>query len=133
MLCPHGGHIRKAYPRDEVPGAQSHRLLRRGTPFGPVDPPEAERGLLFLCYQTSIEQQFEYVLRNWVNFPDFATPGAGVDPIIGSGANSGATFSFPAADGGAATSIHTDLDWTTMTGGGYFFVPSVGALRTFGG
>src|SRR5438067_1549343 len=30
VLCPHGGHIRKSYPRDEVPGAQSHRLLRRG-------------------------------------------------------------------------------------------------------
>ncbi len=111
--CPFAGHIRKVYPRDDVhtPGTippgyaassgatlplgevdtQTHRLLRRGIPFGspyPLseDAPEADsgdRGLMFLSYQTSIVRQFEFVTRSWVNDPDFKDGAAGHDPIIG--------------------------------------------------
>ena len=102
---PFTGHIRKAYPRDDVsihpdedPAAdlpcrraradlnesntQTHRILRRGIPFGPVSPsnPEAPvddgevRGLHFLAYQTSIEEQFEFITRCWVNNTGFKEP-----------------------------------------------------------
>jgi Dyp-type peroxidase family len=125
--CPFSGHIRKAYPRDDEadqkPGndpcgaraeldessTQTHRLLRRGLPFGPVSrsTPETpikdsvDRGLQFLAYMTSIRDQFEFVNNCWVNNADFkeprgaaatnpATPlvsaneqGGGHDPIIG--------------------------------------------------
>src|SRR5688572_32722969 len=49
---------------------QTHRLLRRGIPYGapyfePKDPDrgrdEGDRGLVFAAYQTSIEGQFEFV------------------------------------------------------------------------
>jgi Dyp-type peroxidase family len=69
---------------------QTHRLLRRGIPWGeasnssPGNPSRDARdnrpttkalgegrGLLFLAYQTSIVDQFEFVIQNWVNNPDF--------------------------------------------------------------
>ena len=77
--CPYAAHIRKVYPRDELneTEAQRHRIIRAGIPFGPeVAPGETttkhERGLMFVCYQTSIERQFEYIQRN-ANDPNFVS------------------------------------------------------------
>jgi Dyp-type peroxidase family len=123
VRCPQAAHIRKSYPRDEAE-SQTHRLLRRGIPFGSPDDPE--RGLLFFCYQTSIERQFEFVVRNWIDNPDFRRPGEGLDPIVGS-AGAGAAFALP-GESGAAAPLPLPLDWTTMTGGAYFFAPSISAL-----
>ena len=94
-ICPFSAHIRKVYPRDDVPldrapgspdpcdarnllnevDTQTHRILRRGIPYGPVSestpdapkPDDVDRGLLFLCYQTSIQNQFEFVQACWAN------------------------------------------------------------------
>src|SRR6266851_1781267 len=77
--CPYAAHIRKIYPRDDAPGgeaeAQTHRIRRAGITFGPeVAPGEAttlhSRGLMFVCYQTSIGRQFEFIQRH-ANDPDF--------------------------------------------------------------
>jgi Dyp-type peroxidase family len=98
--CPYAAHIRKAYPRDDIAlaEAQRHRIIRAGIPFGPeVMPGETmtkhSRGLMFVCYQTSIERQFEYIQKNYANDPHFVSAkerpsGGGVvtpgfDPIIG--------------------------------------------------
>jgi len=117
--CPYAGHIRKAYPRNDLTLAgtgksgkaahdaseantQTHRIMRRGIPFG-IEVQAAERGanktghsrgLMFVCYQTSIEDQFEFIIRNWVNNANFAIPDAGQDPILGqaSGANRTRTY-----------------------------------------
>jgi Dyp-type peroxidase family len=106
LLCPFAGHIRKAYPRDDVSAnprrerlpneadTETHRLLRRGIPFGdPFDPTvipdDGNRGLLFLAYQTSITNQFEFVMTQWVNNSDFKDPGSGHDPILGQSDNNG--------------------------------------------
>jgi hypothetical protein len=64
--CPYATHIRKVYPRDDTGNeaeVQRHRIIRAGIPFGPeVEPGETttrhSRGLMFVCYQTSIERQF---------------------------------------------------------------------------
>ena len=107
MIVPRAAHIRKAYTRDEtLPGlkdaedsesvTQTHRLLRRGIPFGTsfrpslgatghggkfgVEEPN-DRGLLFLAYQSDIERQFEFVQNNWVNNVNFPQSGDGQDPI----------------------------------------------------
>ncbi len=86
--CPYAAHIRKVYPRDDVAlaEAQRHRIIRAGIPFGPeVQPGETttwhSRGLMFVCYQTSIERQFEFIQRSYANNRDFVAgemrPGGG--------------------------------------------------------
>jgi Dyp-type peroxidase family len=95
---PRAAHIRKMYPRDDATfGDDRRRILRRGIPFGrPFDPAggrgrgvDADRGLLFQAYMTSIEEQFEFLQQSWANFAQF--PGVvvgdnrtdGPDPVIG--------------------------------------------------
>ena len=65
---------------------QRHRIIRPGITFGPeVAPGETttrhSRGLMFVCYQTSIERQFEFIQRSYANNPDFVggkgRPGGG--------------------------------------------------------
>jgi hypothetical protein len=173
--CPFSAHIRKAYPRDDSflkvkpptdpelgeAATQTHRLLRRGLPYGPVSPssPDApvhddvDRSLQFLGYQTSIENQFEFVVKNWVNPPDFKEPltkapdgtpinqGGGHDPILGqngkAGENRVRTFTVTIPDPAdptdaakvKAVQLTTDKDWVMPTGGGYFFTPSIESLE----
>jgi Dyp-type peroxidase family len=151
LVCPFAGHIRKAYPRDDVSlspagiahppneaDTETHRLLRRGIPFGsPFDPTiipdDGNRGLLFLAYQTSIVNQFEFVIRNWVNEPDFKDKGAGHDPILGqSDKNGNRERSFVLTlDGGEKQTVRLPRDFVIPTGGGYYFAPSIDALKLF--
>ncbi len=142
-IVPRAAHIRKVYPRDEAtPGGgeadtQTHRLLRRGIAYGePFDPgapsgsPQAgdvtfprDRGLLFLCYQRSLEDQFEFVQRQWVNNPNFPQPEAGQDPVI-------AQLAEPrsAHVPGLGQPQLSIPQFVRTTGGEYFFTPSISAL-----
>jgi Dyp-type peroxidase family len=148
-FCTLASHIRKAYPRDEITSAgpadsvsstQKRRLLRRGIPYGPPfiahDPTSAQvdRGLLFYCYQSDIENQFEFVQRLWVNNADFPpnpsgaadqSGAPGVDPIIAQ-SPSGPMLIDPAK---APVDVH---HFVTTTGGEYFFSPSIMALQGIG-
>lgn len=143
-VCPFAGHIRKTYPRNDRSASfptlgesdtQTHRLLRRGIPFGPpypLDPPptfedSGDRGLLFLAYQTSITDQFEFVQQTWANNPDFKEPGSGHDLIIGQNPHGPRQFAVPLPDGRREV-IETTESWVIPTGGGYFFSPSIEAL-----
>jgi Dyp-type peroxidase family len=119
---PRSAHIRTAYPRDDgatnAHSMRTGRLLRRGIAFGssfetharPGSPGHAssERGLLFVSYQASLEDQFEYVQR-----------------ALSEGASTPAE--------GCTDPSPSLLAFVTMTGGAYFFVPSLGALRGFAG
>ncbi|WP_460807547.1 Dyp-type peroxidase [Nocardioides salsibiostraticola] len=144
-VVPLAAHIRKTYPRDDATptggesDTQTRRLLRRGIPFGlsydesaPSTSPSGatpafphDRGLLFLAYQTSIERQFEFVQRDWVNNPDAPGTDAGHDLVIGQ-ADSTRTMSLP---GGKPDHITMLERYVTTTGGAYLFQPSISALR----
>jgi Dyp-type peroxidase family len=149
--CPYAAHIRKVYPRDDVAKAeaQRHRIIRAGIPFGPeVAPGETttkhERGLMFVCYQTSIERQFEFIQRNYANNPNFVSgkerPGGdgpvtpGYDPIIGQAEGNGARQmdepypNYPA--GNRRTTLTIPGEFVKLTAAAYFFMPSITALRS---
>jgi Dyp-type peroxidase family len=163
LRCPFAGHIRKTYPRDmerdsglNESDTQTHRLLRRGIPFGkpymggcPVHPDRlmdtittwwenivnnapTDRGLLFLAYQTSIERQFEFVTNAWVNDPDFPDPGSGHDPILGQSPDPSTrerTMVLQAEKPANNATIKLPTDWVIPTGGGYFFSPSISGIK----
>jgi Dyp-type peroxidase family len=139
---PRAAHIRKVNPRSEnPPGKQEsnrHRMLRRGSPYGPefqpTEPPygqgpvgdDRDRGLLFLCYQSSLLRSFMFVQRSWANAQDFPQAGDGEDPII-SQALQQREFNLP------PQTVHLMMArWVFTTGGEFFFSPSITALRQLG-
>lgn len=144
--CPLAAHIRKVNTRDapsDMGGRSStydRRLLRVGVPFGPpvkdryAKPArdEPQRGLLFLSIQTSIEEQFEFLQARWMN--DEARPKApsGNDLIVGqnSAARDGVRRAVIFGKGLQAAEVRLPQQYVIATGGGYFFVPSLSALKT---
>ena len=154
--CPFAAHIRKTYPRDDLnsflgeageAGVQTHRIRRSGIPFGPevaddeVVGAEASRGLMFVSYQTSIEEQFEFIQQSWVNDPSFVPQktrpnsaiaiAPGHDPIIAQ--VQGTRFmdeplpNYPA--GNARSTLNLAQMFVVATAGAYVFVPSLSALK----
>jgi Dyp-type peroxidase family len=103
---PRWAHIRRLNPRhDKVYNDRSHRLLRRGIPFGPLAAtpeearadPKIERGLLLNAFMADLDDQFVVVQRHWASNSESlpVTPGPGrggpqsavtdgPDPLIGS-------------------------------------------------
>jgi Dyp-type peroxidase family len=143
-VCPFVAHIRKVNPRDDptdTSGARETRarlFLRRGIPYGdPHDPDHlldddaVDRGLLFLSYQSSLSEQFEFVTKTWVNRPNSphdSLPPTGHDPLIG---QSSKPRFVRLPDGADPDGRRFDLpaeQWVVMTGGGYFFTPSISAI-----
>ena len=151
--CPYAAHIRKVNPRDDDPegkaAALTHRIIRAGITFGPeVMPGETKtvqsRGLMFVCYQASIERQFEFIQAQFANNPGFVggkkrpnsdesvTPG--FDPIIGQAPGNGPrTMDEPAPNypyGNRRSALDLPDQFVELTAAGYFFMPSLSALRT---
>lgn len=147
--CPFGAHIRRAFPRDSLepdPGsaesvavANRHRLLRRGREYGPPlsvedaladDPPPAareERGLHFLCLNTNLARQFEFVQHTWVNDRHFNGLYDDVDPIAAHLTPPGSTYTIPSDP---VRRRVTDVpSFVSVRGGAYFFLPGLRAIR----
>ena len=135
--CPFAAHIRKTNPRDDPRAggtsvSLSHRIIRRGIPFR--TPGGTEVGLHFLCYQASIERQFEFIMQQWSGNPDFPERAVGTDPILAT-AHGPATFPFRLeVPGGRAVEVTLQVPrgLVTPTGGGYFFSPSITAVKAIG-
>jgi Dyp-type peroxidase family len=132
---PRFAHVRKAHPRDANGGGAHHRLLRRGIPYGPPlaatesggPPPDdgRDRGLIFLAYQADLGHGFELVQR-WLNDRNLPAPRTGPDPIAGQVDDPTRLVLR------SSTALPTAFDmhhFVSMTGGGYFFMPSISAVR----
>ncbi len=135
--CPMGSHVRRANPRDGLAknvksgdtlldAANYHRILRRGRKFGPPAPADrkddgAERGLLFMCLNTDIARQFEFVQQTWLLNSSFATLFDETDPLVGPQGR----FTIPTDPLRRIANVETFIQ---MAGGEYFFLPSMPAL-----
>jgi Dyp-type peroxidase family len=146
--CPFHAHIRKMNPRGEIPFVvnllareQTRRIARRGMTYGrpPVLgpdqlPPLWGVGLLFMCYQNDIADQFEFMQDTWANNRNFVKPGTGLDPVIGQSKNSPpqpAEFPNWSVEWNSDTRVRVQFhDVVRLLGGEYFFAPSMDTLRT---
>jgi deferrochelatase/peroxidase EfeB len=146
LRCPVGAHIRRINPRGQPvtgqghPGGSNntHRLIRRGLPYGPAyDPTQPydgiERGLMGYFINSNIENQYEFVLSQWVNDSEFA--GAvrldrrSKDPIIGMQDPATSVFVIPQADGAPPIKLTGFANFVTTRAAAYCFLPSITALR----
>jgi Dyp-type peroxidase family len=135
--CPPGSHVRRAHPRDALAptlaqgttllgAANNHRILRRGRKFGPRlsdhgQDDGADRGLLFICLNTDIARQFEFIQQTWLFNSDFAVLFDEVDPLVGP--NGRMTI----REDPLRRTVHVE-SFVKMAGGDYFFLPSLPAL-----
>lgn len=147
--CPFFSHIRKVNPRDapndhgDGKNTLTFRIMRRGIPFGPkyehanpASPTNAQpRGLLFLSYQTSIKNQFELVVTDWMNSNVNPEGNSDIDLFIGQNNNPGQnrkrSASLPV--NGQSYTLTCNTDFVVPTGGEYLFTPSVSLLKKIAG
>ncbi len=104
LKCPLGSHVRRMNPRDqfkhEITQVNRHRLIRRGTVYGPLLPEGileddgAERGIIFVFIGASLSRQFEFVQSEWVNQGTFIGAPSEKDPICGPNDGTG-VFTIP--------------------------------------
>lgn len=139
LLCPRGAHIRRAFPRsqrvvDDATGL-GRRLVRRAMPYGPkydpYDPTDGDaedrRGLIGMFICASLENQFEYVMRNWINGGLFAAGVAGAsDPLAGTRGDGETPFAVPGTSGAKSVNVPR---FVRTRGCAYLFLPSKTALR----
>jgi Dyp-type peroxidase family len=134
LKCPFGAHARRMNPRDAViiGEVRLHRMIRRGTTYGPplpageLEDDGAERGLMFAFVGARLARQFEFVQRDWVNEGKFfGTPGE-KDPLVGSNDGSGQML---VPQKPIRRKIQGLPAFVVNRGGGYFFMPSLSALR----
>ncbi|KAJ7723414.1 fungal peroxidase [Mycena metata] len=135
--CPFSAHIRKTRPRADIglPETNNHHIVRGGIPYGPeVTAAEAasntttiDRGLAFVCYQSSTAAGFQFLQNLWADNTQFVHSGVGFDPIIG--ANQGAQRAVSGLDPtNPSRTITLATDFVVSRGGEYFFSPSLSAI-----
>ncbi|MGB5596652.1 MAG: RICIN domain-containing protein [Crocosphaera sp.] len=140
--CPFHAHIRKTNPRGdtghliatEIPLEEEkmHRIARRAISYGedPGSEPETGSGLLFLCFQGNITNQFAFMQRRWANSGGFIEPGTGTDPVIGQGGPFTETYQWPKTWDSTERTQADFSHWVNFKGGEFFFTPSLGFLES---
>jgi Dyp-type peroxidase family len=160
LRCPLGAHVRRANPRDDF-GFQGlltkrHRIIRRSMPYGkPAFDPQAngnhdwyadlldpdvdedERGLVFICYQSRIAQQFEVIQGRWLNNGDVFWLGHDRDflTMSGPGTGDGEAEADPGKmtiQGSPPSFLAPQPSFVSTKGGEYFYAPGISALWALG-
>ncbi|WP_454792782.1 Dyp-type peroxidase [Mycolicibacterium lutetiense] len=154
LNCPIGSHLRRSNPRDAldpVPGSdrsidvgKRHRIIRRGRAYGPplapsMEPADmigapddgVERGLHFICFNTHLGRQFEFIQHTWVNSTKFDGGYAEDDPITGARGNGKVTAAgtFTVQQEPIRRRVTGLPRFVHTVGGAYFFMPGVAATR----
>ncbi len=151
LKCPFHAHTRKVNPRGdtgtevEIPLEEEkmHRIVRRAINYGalPSEEPETGAGLLFMCFQASLANQFNFMQKAWAKERNFVRRDVGTDVVIGvekkendHNGNPVAvteTYQWPTNWGQQGQTEADFTHWVTMKGGEYFFAPSMSFLKSF--
>jgi deferrochelatase/peroxidase EfeB len=135
LKTPGGSHIRRCNPRDAaIAGvARIHRMIRRGTAYGPVlaagalKDDGADRGLMFAFVGAHIGRQFEFVQSQWINDGVFFGAGTDKDPVIGSDDGKPGNFTVPRKP--VRRRFQGIPNFVVTRGGEYCFMPGLKGLR----
>jgi Dyp-type peroxidase family len=136
VQCPVGAHVRRANPRVglgfRTERTRRHRILRRGVPYGdPYDasaPDDHDRGLIFVCYNASIERQFELIQRRWLMDGDTFGLGRDRDLLTG-GAGPDHKMTIQGDRKRPPRFLRGEEQFVTVRGGYYLFAPGRAALN----
>lgn len=128
LKCPFHAHIRKTNPRGQGALVPERFITRRAIPYGKQNKSN-EKGLLFMCFQSDLKKQFNFMQKTWANNPKFPPfrDKPGIDPLIGQGDKGSQEWPKSYND-------KKDFDFDfggfiSMKGGEYFFAPSIGFLK----
>ena len=135
--CPVGAHARRANPRDAFDGdggvdVRLHRMIRRGTSYGPALPQGvleddgADRGIIFVFAGAHLKRQFEFVKTQWLNDGIFIGAPLEKDPLVGPNDESSG-FTIPQRP--IRRRLQNLPPFVVTRGGDYFFAPGLTALR----
>ena len=136
LKCPVGAHARRANPRDAFDNDGSvnvrlHRMIRRGTSYGPtlpdgvLDDDGLDRGIVFVFAGAHLKRQFEFVKTQWLNDGIFIGAPAEKDPLVGPNDGTG-SFTIPQRP---IRRRLPDLPPFVVTRGGeYCFAPGLRAM-----
>jgi Dyp-type peroxidase family len=135
--CPLGAHARRANPRDAFDGDGSvavplHRMIRRGTSYGPMLPEGVleddgvDRGIVFVFAGAHLGRQFEFVKTQWLNDGIFIGAPTEKDPLVGPNDESG-TFTIPERP--IRRRLQNVPPFVVTRGGEYCFAPGLRAMQ----
>ncbi|WP_077033174.1 Dyp-type peroxidase [Pelomonas sp. KK5] len=127
--CPIHSHIRRANPRELTPP----RLLRRGMSYGdPYDPhatTDTDHGLFFIAYNANIAEQFETIQRWIAGGNSSGGYAAQPDPLLAV-ADPDQNRIYRVEINGRVVDVDLGREpFVELQWGGYYFVPSVTALK----
>ena len=128
---PLGSHARRLNPRDTAVNMNRRRMIRRGATYGPALPDGAredgaDRGIAAFIICASLVRQFEFAQNVWINDRNFHELGNERDPICG---NQDGTLEFKIPNRPIRKVLKGLPAFTTLTGGAYFLLPGLKALR----
>ncbi len=129
--CPLGSHARRLNPRDTAHYMNRRRMIRRGATYGPALPEGAsddgvERGIAAFIICADLVRQFEFAQNVWINDRTFHELGNEHDPICGT---QDGTLEFTIPRRPIRKVLKGLPAFTTLTGGAYFFMPGINAMR----
>ena len=129
--CPLGSHARRLNPRDTAHYMNRRRMIRRGATYGPALPDGAPddgqaRGIAAFIICADLVRQFEFAQNVWINDKTFHELGNEHDPIAGH-QDGALDFTVPKRP---IRKVHKGIPaFTSLTGGAYFFLPGLSAIR----
>jgi hypothetical protein len=94
--------------------------------------PTRDIGLLFMCFQSSLANQFGFLQKMWANSPDFVSKNTGIDPVAGQHGQHPCPVQqqWPVKWEKPEMAPLDFRGFVTMKGGEFLFAPSIHFLKS---